>query len=150
MQEKKIAIASDHAGYRMKAYLTDWLTHQDYSVLDLGPADETPIDYPDQAAAVANAIKNRSADLGILICGTGIGMSIAVNRYPEIRGALVFTPEMATLARQHNDANVLILGGRTTDFEVAVACTDAFLKAQFENGRHARRVAKLERMIHDK
>ena len=150
MQEKKIVIASDHAGYRMKAYLTDWLKHQGCAVSDLGPADETPIDYPDQAARVADAIKKHSADFGILICGTGIGMSIAVNRYPEIRGALVFTPEMAALARRHNDANVLILGGRTTDFEVAVACADAFLKAQFENGRHGPRVAKLERMIHDK
>ena len=146
MQEKKIAIASDHAGYRMKAYLADWLMRQGYAVRDLGPADETPIDYPDQATLVADSIRNQTADLGILICGTGIGMSIAVNRRPDIRGALVFTPEMAALARRHNNANVLILGGRTTDFEVAVACVDAFLKASFENGRHAGRVAKLERI----
>lgn len=149
MQGKRIMIASDHAGYQMKSYLIDLLNREGYTVIDLGPKDETPVDYPDGAAAVARGLFRQEADLGILICGTGIGMSIAANRYSHIRGALVFTPEMAALARQHNDANVLILGGRTTSLETAAACVRSFLTTSFENGRHANRVAKLGSMNHD-
>ena len=150
MQGKRILIASDHAGYRMKEYLDAWLREQGYVVLDVGPNDEAPVDYPDKAYLVAQGLYDREADLGILICGTGIGMSIAVNKYNHIRGALVFTPEMATLARSHNNANVLILGGRTTDLETAVKCTEAFLETPFEGaGRHERRVLKTGRMNHD-
>ena len=150
MQGKRILIASDHAGYRMKEYLDAWLRQQGYVVIDVGPSDETPVDYPDKAYLVAQGLYDREADLGILVCGTGIGMSIAVNKYNHIRGALVFTPEMAALARAHNNANVLILGGRTTSMETAVKCADAFLKTPFEGGgRHERRVLKTGRMNHD-
>ena len=150
MQGKRILIASDHAGYAMKEYLDTMLRGEGYVVIDVGPNDDKPIDYPDKAYLVAQGLYDREADIGILICGTGIGMSIAVNRYNHIRGALVFTPEMATRAREHNNANVLILGGRTTSLETAVACTHAFLEATFEGGgRHENRVAKLGRMNHD-
>jgi len=149
MQGKKVLIASDHAGYRMKEYLQDMLHKQGHVVIDLGPNNDDPIDYPDKAYLVAQGIYDRDADLGILICGTGIGMSIAANKYNHIRGALVFTPEMAALARKHNNANVLILGGRTTSLETAAACVDAFLSNAFEGGRHERRVNKLGRMNHD-
>ncbi len=143
MQEKRIVIASDHAGFELKSYLITVLKETGYDILDLGPSDTTPTDYPDKAKVLAETLKQNPTDKGILICGTGIGMSIAVNRFPYIRGALVFTPEMATLSRQHNDSNVLILGARTTTTEMAVACMQAFLKANFEGGRHEKRVAKL-------
>lgn len=149
MQEKKILMASDHAGFQMKEYLQGMLQKQGYIVIDLGPGDETPTDYPDKAYLMAQSIYDRDADLGILICGTGIGMSMAVNKYNHIRGALVFTPEMATLARKHNNANVLILGGRTTSLETAAACVNAFLTNAFEGGRHERRINKVGRMNHD-
>jgi len=145
MQEK-IAIASDHAGFQMKEYLKNMLKKQGYEVLDRGPESEAAIDYPDQAAVLAHTLHDGLAGQGILICGTGIGMSIAVNRYPFIRGALVFTPEMAALARQHNNANVLILGARTTALETAAACVNTFLTTNFEGGRHERRVLKLGEM----
>ena len=149
MQGKRIIMASDHAGYRMKEYLDALLTKQGYSVIDVGAYNENPVDYPDEAYLVAQGIYDREADVGILICGTGIGMSMAVNKYNHIRGALVFNPKMAVLARQHNNANVLILGGRTTDLETAAACTEAFLNTAFEGGRHEHRVQKLGRMNHD-
>ncbi|MBQ7412907.1 MAG: ribose 5-phosphate isomerase B [Alphaproteobacteria bacterium] len=149
MQGKRIIMASDHAGYRMKEYLDDLLTKQGHTVIDVGTYSENPVDYPDEAYLVAQGIYDREADVGILICGTGIGMSIAANRYNHIRGALVLNPEMATLARKHNNANVLILGGRTTDLETAAACAESFLTAAFEGGRHEYRVQKLGRMNHD-
>lgn len=146
---KKIIIGSDHAGYQMKEYLDSMLKAQGYTVIDVGPGDENPVDYPDKAYLVAQGIHDREADLGILICGTGIGMSIAVNRYNHIRGALALTPEMATLARQHNNANVLVLGARMMTNEKAVDVVNAFLSTAFEGGRHEARVAKLGRMNHD-
>ena len=149
MQGKKIIIASDHAGYQMKEYLDKALQEQGYIVIDVGPYDENSVDYPDYAYRLAQGIYDREADIGILICGTGIGMSIAVNRYQHIRGALAFTPEMARLARQHNNANVLVLGARTTSLETALSATNAFLSTAFEGGRHEARVSKLERMNHD-
>ena len=149
MQGKRVLIASDHAGFQMKEYLQKLLEKLGCIVIDLGPADETPIDYPDKAYLVAQGLYDREADVGILICGTGIGMSMAVNKYNHIRGALVFTPEMAKLARQHNNANVLILGARTTSLETAAACVEAFFNSSFEGGRHERRTNKVGRMNHD-
>lgn len=150
MQGKKIVMAADHAGCSLKRALKTYLTEQGYTVSDYGTNDETvPVDYPEKAFLLAKGIYTGEADIGLLVCGSGIGMSIAVNRYDFIRGALVCTPEMATLARRHNNANVLVLGGRLTDIETAKACVDAFLTTPFDGGRHEARVAALERMPHD-
>lgn len=148
MQEK-IVIASDHAGYQMKTYLKELLVKNGYEVLDKGTDSENSVDYPDYAQKLARSIYNQEASKGVLICGTGIGMSIAVNRFPFIRGALVFTPEMAALSRQHNDANVLVLGARTTSIETASKALQQFLVTPFEGGRHEPRVNKLKEVNND-
>jgi ribose 5-phosphate isomerase B len=112
-------------------------------VLDLGTSGPESVDYPDYAAAVVAAMRDGRAGWGLLVCGSGIGMSIAANRHPGIRAALCQTPELARLARQHNNANVLVLGARMIDPETARACLTTFLATAFEAGRHMRRVAKL-------
>ena len=150
MQEKKIIIAADHAGCCLKDEIKEYLIAQEYMVQDYGTNDSAiSVDYPEKASLLAKGIYTGEADLGILICGSGIGMSIAVNRYDFIRGALVCSHEMAILARKHNNANVLILGGRLMDAETAKLCVNAFLTTPFEGGRHENRVAELERMPHD-
>lgn len=147
MQDKKILIAADHAGCPLKEGLVAYLKSQGFTPIDYGTDDpQTPSDYPDQAALLARGIAEQAGQYGVLICGSGIGMSIAVNRYPFIRGALVYSPKMAELARRHNNANVLILGGRMTDITTATQCLDVFLTTPFDGGRHTARVAKLERM----
>ena len=143
MSKDAIAIASDHAGFQLKASLVEDLEGRGLEILDLGSNDEESVDYPDYAHAVAQAIEQGKASRGVLACGSGIGMAIAANRHPQIRAALVNDPEMARLARQHNDANVLVLAGRFTELPVAIKCLDVFLDTPFEGGRHARRVAKL-------
>lgn len=137
-----LAIASDHAGYEMKEALkkafegrVDWL--------DLGTHGSESVDYPDYAQALARAIMDGKAGQGVLICGTGIGMSIAANRYPEIRAALCTGPTEARFTRAHNDANVLCLGSRIIGIEVAKECLQAFLATPYEGGRHQKRVEKL-------
>ncbi len=150
MQGKRIAIATDHAGCSLKAALIRWLESAGYVVSDFGAYDpNVPVDYPDQAAKVAQALYHNEVDIGILSCGSGIGMSIAANRYPFIRGALVFNPEMARLSRFHNNANVLILGGRMIDEKTALDCLEVFLKTPFEGGRHEQRIKKLGELPHD-
>jgi len=150
MQEKRIAIASDHAGCLLKRALHQYLEKNGYPILDFGAYNpETSLDYPDQADRVAKALYHNEADIGILFCGSGIGMSIAINRYPFARGALVFNSEMARLARFHNNANVLILGGRMMDEKTAIECLEMFLKTPFEGGRHEMRVKKLGELPHD-
>ena len=139
-----LAFASDHAGFELKGLLIAYARDRGYAVLDLGTHDGARVDYPDNAATLAHCLLDHKAALGVGICGTGIGISIALNRFKGIRAALCHNAETARLARQHNDANVLCLGGRTTSFEDAAACFDAFLDATFEGGRHAGRVAKLE------
>ncbi len=147
MQAKKVIVASDHAGCALRQKLVDALKNEGVDVINYGAnSAETPVDYPEKAAAVAAGIRRHEANHAILICGTGIGMSIAVNRYPFIRGALVFNEEMASLARRHNNANVLIFGGRMLDFETALACAKTFLTTDFDGGRHTARVNRLERM----
>jgi ribose 5-phosphate isomerase B len=138
-----IAIASDHAALALKATLVAWLREQGHDVADLGPADATSVDYPDYGYKLARAIAEGSADKGIALCGSGIGISIAVNRVPECRCALVSEPLSAALSRQHNDANVIALGARLTGEDMAKACIAAFLATEFEGGRHQRRVDKL-------
>ena len=147
MQAKKIVIASDHGGFDLKKKLIDALIQRGYEVLDKGTdsADHS-VNYPDYAKAVAEAIHDGLAERGILICTSGIGMSIAVNRYPFIRGALVFNQEMAHLCRAHNDANVLIFGAKFIKEKEALACIDEFVATAFDGGRHTCRVAQLERM----
>ena len=139
-----LAIANDHAGVALKQTLMDAARALGLNPLDLGVNTEDSVDYPDQAYSVCKAIESGSAERGVLICGSGVGMSMAANRYPHIRAALCFTPEVARLARAHNDANVLVLGARLIDAATAQACLTAFVTAEFEGGRHARRVEKLK------
>ena len=146
MQDKRIVIASDHGGFEMKRVLAEKLLAEGYEVIDKGVFSAESVDYPDMAKALADAIKEGEAEKGVLLCGTGIGMSIAVNRYPFIRGALVHDAFTARLSRQHNNANVLVLGGRSTGIEVAKECLDIFLNTSFEGGRHERRIEKLQTM----
>ncbi|WP_439814384.1 ribose 5-phosphate isomerase B [Zavarzinia sp. CC-PAN008] len=138
-----IALASDHAGVALKDALRQDLEARGFSVLDLGTNSAESVDYPDFAHALAAAIGDGRVARGIAICGTGIGMSIAANRHDGVRAALVHDRATAELCRQHNDANVLVLGARNTEEAMARACLDAFLETPFEGGRHARRVAKL-------
>lgn len=143
MTQKTVAIASDHGGFEMKTILKEDLVALGCAVLDLGTDSSASVDYPDFAAAVAKAIREGRAQTGVLVCGTGIGISIAANRFPEIRAALIHDAFTARMSRQHNDANVLCLGGRTIGIEVAKDCLKIFLETEFEGGRHARRVDKL-------
>ncbi len=142
----RVAIASDHAGFALKQELVRYLTEGHVTFDDLGTTSDTTTDYPDFAAAVGRAVVEGRADRGILICGTGIGMSIAANKIGGIRAALVTDVEAARLSREHNDANVIALGGRTTAPELARAIVDVFLKTPFSGGRHAERVRKIARL----
>jgi ribose 5-phosphate isomerase B len=143
MPQTIIAMASDHGGYELKAILKEALESKGFAVLDLGTNGPQSVDYPDYADAMAAAFRAGKADRGILICGTGIGISIAANRHPELRAALVHDAFGARLSRQHNDANVIVFGGRTIGTEVAKDCLALFLATDFEGGRHAGRVAKM-------
>jgi len=143
MSAATIAIASDHGGYDLKQLLIEDLKAKGHEVLDLGTNGPESVDYPDYADLMAAAIKGGKAGRGILLCGSGIGISIAANRHPELRAALVHDALTARLARLHNDANVIVMGGRILGIELAKDCLDVFLKTEFEGGRHARRVAKM-------
>lgn len=139
----RIAIASDHAAFVMKSELAEWLRNEGHDVLDLGTNGPESVDYPDYGYRLARAIEEGSADHGVALCGSGIGISIAVNRNPAARCALVSEPLSAALARQHNDANVIALGARLIGTEMAKACVTAFLQTEFLGDRHQRRVEKL-------
>ena len=141
---KTLAIASDHAGVTYKKDLIAYLTEKGYTCINLGTDTEDSVDYPIYADAVCKKVTGGEADLGILICGTGIGMSIAANKHKGIRAGLCTDPESASLTRQHNDANILCMGARILSFEKVIAITDAFLSAEFLGGRHQRRVDMLE------
>ena len=143
MSAATIAIASDHGGYDLKQLLIDDLRAKGFEILDLGTNGPDSVDYPDYAALMAQAIGEGKAGRGVLLCGSGIGISIAANRYPHIRAALVHDGLTARLSRLHNDANVIAMGGRILGIELAKDCLDIFLKTEFEGGRHARRVAKM-------
>lgn len=138
-----IVLASDHAGFALKTLIAAHLKSREIEVLDLGTDSEASVDYPDFGHAAALAVSDGRAETGIIACGSGIGISIAANRAPIVRCALCLTPEMAQLARQHNDANILALGARLTDEQTALECVDAFLNTEFEGERHAARVEKL-------
>jgi ribose 5-phosphate isomerase B len=139
----KIAIASDHAALEMKAELVAYLNELGHQANDLGPHDSASVDYPDYGYKLAAAIAEGSAELGVALCGSGIGISIAVNRNPACRAALVAEPLSAALAREHNDSNVIAMGARLIGITMAKSCIDAFLATPFGGDRHARRVAKL-------
>ena len=139
----KIAVGADHAGYELKQRLTEALQRHGHEVLDLGTHGTQSVDYPDFAGAVADAVAAGRAERGLLVCGTGIGMSIRANREPGVRAAKCNDPLEARMARAHNDANVLCLGARVLDASVAEELVSLFLSTPFEGGRHAARVAKL-------
>ncbi len=139
----KIAMASDHAAIALKATLAEWLREAGHEVDDLGPHDETSVDYPDYGYRLATHVGDGKAERGIALCGSGIGISIAVNRDPRVRCALVSEPLSAQLAREHNDANILAMGARLTGPDMARACVTTFLSTGFQGGRHQRRVDKL-------
>ncbi|MEO1044182.1 MAG: ribose 5-phosphate isomerase B [Pseudomonadota bacterium] len=139
----KIAISSDHAANAMRAELRIWLSEQGHDVNDLGPAGDNSVDYPDYGYRLAEAVAAGDADYGVALCGSGIGISMAVNRHPACRCALVSEPLSASLAREHNDANVIAMGARLIGIEQAKACLTAFLDTDFAGGRHQRRVDKL-------
>lgn len=139
----KIAIGSDHAGYVLKEEIKRHLVEKRFIIKDFGPDSDESSDYPDYAHPVAKAIANREFDFGILICGSGIGVSITANKHQKIRAALCWNVELARLSRTHNDANILCLGARYTAKELAIKMVDAFLETGFEGGRHLRRINKI-------
>lgn len=144
MSDRIIALASDHGGFALKAELAAWLAGRGEKLLDLGPDSADSVDYPDYADLMADAIRAGRASCGVLVCGTGIGISIAANRHRWIRAALCHDVTTARLSRGHNDANVLALGARVIGAEVAKECLQAFLETPFDGGeRHGRRIAKL-------
>lgn len=140
----RMVIGADHAGLLLRDVVKTALFARGIEVNDLGPQDTTPVDYPDQAVKVCAELTSGRADLGVLVCGTGIGMSIAANKLKGIRAALCTSEFEARFSREHNDANVLCLGGRVTGPGLAEAILSAFVGTQFEGGRHARRVDKLK------
>jgi ribose 5-phosphate isomerase B len=141
---ESIVLAADHAGLELKNGLKDELARMGYGVIDLGTHNHDPVDYPDFGLAAAKAVSQGPAKRGVIVCGSGIGISIAANRVPGVRAALCHDANAARMARQHNDANILALAGRAIDLDTAKACLHAFLETPFEGGRHAKRVAKLD------
>jgi len=140
----KIAIGSDHGGYDLKTVLIPFLKEQGVEVVDLGPdTGDVSVDYPEYGLKVAEAVKNGVAERGIAICGTGVGISIAVNKVPGIRGSLCTNEYMAEMTRRHNNSNVLVMGGRVLGDELAKNITKVWLHTEFEGGRHQRRIDKI-------
>jgi ribose 5-phosphate isomerase B len=138
-----IALGADHAGYELKEALKGWLINHGFQVLDLGTHSTESVDYPDYAALVGEAVADRKVECGLLVCGTGIGMAIAANKVPGVRAALCGDLYTARMSREHNDANVLVLGGRLMGAEMAADILRAWLETDFAAGRHARRVDKI-------
>jgi ribose 5-phosphate isomerase B len=138
-----IALGADHAGWELKEEIKAWLLERGVELLDFGTHSPDPVDYPDYAAQVAEAVMAGKAERGVLVCGTGIGMAMAANKVPGVRAA--FCPDLFTarMSREHNDANVLALGGRLMGRELALEIVEMWLRAEFQGGRHARRVGKL-------
>lgn len=142
---ERIPIASDHAGFELKERLRGALAEMGYAVADIGTHSTASTDYPDYAHPLAQEVSSGEAARGVLLCGTGLGMSYVANRYPGVRAAVAWTPEIATLARKHNDANVLVLPARFISDEDAIAILRTWLDTGFEGGRHETRVGKIER-----
>ena len=145
----RIALAADHAGFALKDELAAWLRDSGHVVIDLGTNGPESVDYPEFGARLARAVASGEAERGIAVCGSGIGISIAVNRNPDCRCARVDDPLSARLAREHNDANVLAMGGRLIGGDMARACVTEFLGADFAGGRHQRRVDQLSQLLQE-
>lgn len=138
-----IAVGGDHAGYEYKQNIINLLQQQGHTVQDFGPDSNASVDYPDHVHPLAKAIENKEADFGILICGSGNGVAITANKHPQVRAALCWLPELAQLARSHNDANVLCIPARFITEETAHEMVQEFLATPFEGGRHQTRVSKM-------
>ena len=139
----RVYVGADHAGYQLKEHVERFLGSIGHDVVDVGTSDEQSVDYPDFAAKVAEAVADGDADAGVLVCGTGLGMAVAANKVPGVRAVQASDPEMARMARLHNDANVLTLPGRYIGPEKAAEVVVAFLTTEFEGGRHQRRIDKI-------
>jgi len=139
----KLAIASDHGGFHLKKSILQLLSSRKIEYVDLGVASEDSVDYPDYAAQVAQQVTSGKADAGILVCGTGIGMAITANKFKGVRAAVVTDPFTAQMSKEHNNANVIAIGGRVLDEAKASATVQAWLDAQFQAGRHERRLEKI-------
>lgn len=142
----KIAIGADHAGFTLKEHLLGKLREEGHEVVDFGTNSTESTDYPDFAAAVGRAVVSGQADKGLLVCSSGVGMSIAANKITGVRAALGTTPDEVSYTRRHNDANVLAIGAKYTDEQLAGEMLDTFLRTEFEGGRHARRIAKINQL----
>jgi len=145
----RIAVASDHAGFALKDELAAWLRDSGHVVIDLGTNSTESVDYPEYGARLSRAVASGEAERGVAVCGSGIGISIAVNRNPQCRCARVDDPLSARLAREHNDANVIAFGGRLIGSDMAKACVTEFLHTSFAGGRHQRRVDQLSQLLQE-
>ena len=140
---KKVFLASDHAGFVLKKNICKFLTNKGIKILDLGPKNKNSVDYPDFAHLLAKKMKLKNNNIGVLVCGSGIGMSMAANRHKNIRAALCHNIKSAKLSRMHNNANVIAIGSRLTKKNLALKCVNVFLKTPFDGGRHLRRIKKI-------
>ena len=143
----KIALGADHAGYEYKDKLISYLTENGYSCVDCGTNGPESVDYPVYASKVCELVRSKECDFGILVCGTGIGMSIAANKHRGIRAALCNEPESTAMTRHHNNSNVLCLGARMISFETALELTNVFISTEFDGGRHERRIEMLDKLV---
>ena len=143
IKSKKVVLASDHAGFKLKEEIKNFLIKKRKEILDLGTNNTDSVDYPDFAHRLSNKMKKNSKQIGILVCGSGIGMDMAANRHKNIRAALCYSIKSTKLSRQHNNANVMTIGARLTKKNVALKCVDAFIQTNFEGGRHLRRIKKI-------
>ena len=141
----KIAIGADHAGYEYKEILKKYLSEKKFEISDKGTYSKSSVDYPDFAHPVAEAVVNKEADMGVLICGSANGVAIAANKHAGIRAAICWTNAVSELARKHNNANIICIPARFADIELAKSMTDIFFNTDFEKGRHERRVEKIEK-----
>jgi ribose 5-phosphate isomerase B len=140
---RKISISSDHAGFELKESIKNFLIKKKFLVLDLGPRDDRSVDYPDYAKKLAKNIISKKSDTGILVCGSGIGMAMSANRFKKIRAAVCYNEKSTKLSRSHNNANIIAIGSRLTNKNLALKLVMIFLKTKFDGGRHKRRTNKI-------
>ena len=140
---KKVCISSDHAGFKLKELIKDFLINKNISIIDLGPANNSSVDYPDYAKKVSNRVRLNKSDVGILVCGSGSGMAISANKTKKIRAAVCYNLKSTRLCRQHNNANIITLGSRLIKKKDALKLVSVFLQTKFEGGRHLKRIKKI-------